>query len=186
MVIQYFGDECFRLQSGDLSLLVNPTSNRFKGDVVLKTIAPTDGVPEANEIIYPGEYEMKGIEISGWQIEGESTDTFVKTVYAVHWEDMKFVFLGHISGMITGEWMDNIAEPDILFVPTGDKHFIGAEDAAKLVKQLEPSIIVPSYRGDPKEFLKAMGEKGESLERLTLKKKDIVGKKLHVVSIESK
>lgn len=186
MVIQYFGEECFRLQSGELGLLVNPSNGRLKSDVVLKTIAATDAEPEEHEIIFPGEYEMKGITVQGFQVERESTATFVKTVYAVRWEDMKFVFLGHISGGIEGEWIENLAEPDILFVPTGDSHFIAPAEAAKLAKQLEPGIVIPSYRKSPAEFLKAMGEKGETMEKLVLKKKDIGEKKDQVIVLEAK
>ncbi|MFH1246624.1 MAG: MBL fold metallo-hydrolase [Candidatus Liptonbacteria bacterium] len=186
MVIQYFGEECFRLQSGELSILVNPSSNRLKGDVVLKTIAATDAVPEQDEFIFPGEYETRGIEMHGFQVEQESTATFVKTVFEVIWEGMKFVFLGHISKSIEGEWLDNLAEPDILFVPTGDSHFIDPHEAAKLIKQIEPAVIIPSYRKKPEEFLKAMGEKGEALERLVIKKKDLLDKKLQVIVLETK
>lgn len=186
MVIQYFGDECFRLQSGELSLLVNPTSNRLKGDVVLRTLAAHDAVPAIDEIVFPGEYEVKEIEIQGWQLEGESSEKFVKTVYSVHWEGMKFVFLGHCSGPITAEWMENLGEPDILFLPTGDDHFISASDAAKLVKKLEPAIIIPSYRKSADEFLKEMGEKGETQEKLVIKKKDLADKKSQVIVLEAK
>ena len=72
MIVNYFGDGCFRLQSGELSLLVNPTNNRLKADVVLKTLAAPDGVPLSGaEIAFPGEYEIKGIEIHGLPMEKE-------------------------------------------------------------------------------------------------------------------
>jgi L-ascorbate metabolism protein UlaG (beta-lactamase superfamily) len=186
MVIQYLGEECFRLQSGETSILVNPTNNRLKADVVLKTLSASDALPEAGEIIFGGEYEIKGIEIRGWGVEAESTEKFVKTVYAVEWEDMRFAFLGHLSKPLDADIVEGIGEPDILFVPTGDTHFLNPEDAAKLVKQLEPAIIIPSFRKDAKEFLKAMGEKGEPMEKLVLKKKDLVDKKSQVVVLEAR
>lgn len=186
MVIQYLGEECFKLQSGEISILVNPTNNRLKADVVLKTLSSADALPETGEVIFGGEYEIKGIEIRGWGVEAESTDKFVKTVYAVDWEDMRFVFLGHLSKPLDPDIVESLGEPDFLFVPTGDSHFLDPDEAAKLAKQLEPAIIIPSFRKDAKEFLKAMGAKGDPQEKLVLKKKDVVGKKAEVVVLEAK
>ena len=42
MVINYFGNGCFRLQSGETSVLVNPENNRLKADVTLKTLTATE------------------------------------------------------------------------------------------------------------------------------------------------
>jgi L-ascorbate metabolism protein UlaG (beta-lactamase superfamily) len=186
MVIQYLGEECVRLQSGEVSLLLNPSSNRLKADVTLKTIAAPEARAEEGEFIFPGDYEIKGMQIQGYEIEEESTSSFVKTAYVVEWEEMKFVFLGHISGIPKAEWVENCANADILFLPTGDSHFIDAADAAKLVKKLEPAIIIPTYRKDPAEFLKAMGAKGEAMEKLVIKKKDLADKKSQVIVLEAK
>src|ERR1700722_12940684 len=102
MVINFFGNGCFRLQSGETSILLNPENNRLKADVILKTIAPTETellteVEESPTISFPGEYEVKGIEIVGFPIGNESTEKFLKTAYSIIWEEMKFVFLGHPS-----------------------------------------------------------------------------------------
>ena len=41
MVITYYGNGAFRLQSGDTVLLLNPENNRLKADVTLRTLAGT-------------------------------------------------------------------------------------------------------------------------------------------------
>lgn len=185
MVLNYFGEGCFRLQSGDLSLLVNPTNNRLKADVTLRTIAPANGVnPE--EITFAGEYETKGIEIQGWQVKEESTEKYVKTIYSVKWEDMNFVFLGHISGPLTAEYLEELGELDVLFVPTGDDHFLDGEAAAKMVKQLEPKVIVPAYYKNANDLAKALGVSPEPEEKMVFRKKDIADAKKKFVLIEAK
>jgi L-ascorbate metabolism protein UlaG (beta-lactamase superfamily) len=185
MVLNYFGEGCFRLQSGELSILVNPTSNRLKADVTLKTIAPTDTV-SSEEITFAGEYEVKGIEIQGWEIKNESTEKYVKTIFAVTWEDMRFVFLGHISEPLSAEYIEEIGEPDILFVPTGDEHFLAGEAAAKMIKQIEPKIIVPAYYKNASDLVKALGVKPETEEKLVFRKKDIADAKNKFVMLEAK
>lgn len=186
MVISYFGDGCFRLQSGDLSLLLNPTNNRFKADVTLKTLALTESPASSDEITFPGEYESKGIEIQGWPLDAESAEKFIKTIYAVNWEDMRFVFLGHISKPLTPELLGALGKPDVLIVPTGDPHFINPADAAKIIKHLEPAIVIPAFHKNPSEFLKTMGQKGETQEKLVFRKKDLAEKKGQVVVLETK
>jgi hypothetical protein len=186
MVLNYFGEGCFRLQSGELSVLVNPTSNRLKADVTLKTIVSPEEHPSPEEIAFPGEYESKGIEIKGWQLAGESTEKFLKTVFQVTWEDMRFVFLGHLSGLLPNEVIEEMGDADLLFIPTGDSHFIPAADAAKLIKQLEPKLIVPAYYKTPGDLEKAMGVKGEREEKLVFKRKDIADAKGRLVVLDSK
>ena len=182
MVINYFGNSCFRLQSGETSILVNPENNRLKADVVLRTIVPTetdaaiDGT-ETPTISFPGEYEVKGIEILGFPITGESTEKFLKTAYAVIWEEMKFVFLGHLSAPIDAALAEEFGDPDVLILPVGGGHFLEPAIAAKIVKQLEARIVIPSFYKSPDEFLKALGKKAEPMDKFVFKQKDITSDK---------
>src|ERR1700759_1456809 len=102
MVVNYFGKGSFRLQSGEVSILINPENNRLKADVVLKTISPagSEAMAETGDapiISFAGEYEVKGIEITGFPVVAESTEKFLKTTYVVTWEEMKIVLLGHLA-----------------------------------------------------------------------------------------
>ena len=94
-----------------------------------KTIIAPDAPLESDEIVLPGEYESKSIEIRGFGLLGDSTDKYLKTAYLVLWEDMRFVFLGHAASFPSDDIMEELAEPDVLFVPVGD-HFFSGEDAA--------------------------------------------------------
>jgi L-ascorbate metabolism protein UlaG (beta-lactamase superfamily) len=186
MVVNYFGNGAFKLQSGETSLLVDSENNRLKANVVLKTLAsatevqpdPPDG---AVAISFPGEYEAKDIEIMGFPVASESTDKFLKTAYAVLWEEMKFVFLGHLSRPLDASLMEEFSDPDLLFLPVGGGHFLEPEVAARIAKQLEARVVVPSFYKTPAEFLKAFGKKGEGAEKLVFKQKDIASDKGKVV-----
>lgn len=191
MILTYYGEGCVRLQSGTLSLLVDPLSNRLKADATLRTLTPTNfmdvrgEVAAPNEISFPGEYEIQGIEISGFPITKESNEKFLKTAYRVRWEEMTFVFLGCISGMpelTMLEWLD---KPDVLILPTTGGHYLSPEAAAKLVKQLEPSIVVPIFHKPPYAFLKAFGQKAESQEKFVFRKKDIEKEKGKIILLAS-
>lgn len=185
MVLNFLGDNCFRVQSGEVSLLTNPVNNRLKADVVLRTIVSTAVVPPTDEIVFPGEYEAKGIEVQGWEACDESTEKFVKTIYVVRWEEMRFVFMGHLSKPITGDLLEEMSEADVLFLPLGE-HYLDASDAARLVKQLEPKIVVPSYTKKPGEFVKLMGEQVEPQEKFVFRQKDIADAKGRIILLEPK
>lgn len=182
MIVNYFGKNCFRLQSGEVSLLVDPDNNRLKADAILKTLvaAASDALAEEaaeSMISFPGEYEAKGMEITGFGIPGESTEKFLKTAYVVNWEEMKFVFLGYLSHPIDATLMEEFADPDVLFLPIDGGHFLEPDVAAKIAKQLEARIIIPSFSKNPDAFLKALGKKAEPIEKFVFKQKDIIGEK---------
>lgn len=190
MVINYFGNGCFRLQSGDTSILVNPENNRLKADITLKTLTSTEvdfnaEVAEGTVITFPGEYEAKEIEIVGFPIQEESTEKFLKSAYAVTWEEMKFVFLGHLSKPMDATLMEEFADPDVLFLPVGGGHFLEPEVAAKIAKQLEARVVIPSFYKDPAEFLKAFGKKAEETDKFVFKQKDIIADKGRVIILKA-
>jgi L-ascorbate metabolism protein UlaG (beta-lactamase superfamily) len=193
MVINYFGNGCFRLQSGDTSVLVNPDNNRLKADVTLKTLTATavdaavGGAEPTDEIVisFAGEYEEKDIEILGFPVAEESTEKFLKTTYAVLWEGMKFVFLGHLSKPMDATLMEEFSEPDVLFLPVGGGHFLEPEVAAKIAKQLEARVVIPSFYKNTTDFLKAFGKKGEEMEKFVFKQKDIAGDRGRVVVLSA-
>lgn len=193
MIINYFGDGCFRLQSGDTSLLVDPNNNRLKADVTLKTLTLPDAhstdsgqaeSPAINEVSFPGEYEFKDIHIQGWPVAKESTDKFLKTVYLVRWEDMGFVFLGHASGNLEPEIVEELSEQDVLFIPVGE-HFFSEEAAAKFSKKLEPAVVIPGFSKKADSFAKELGQKAEIQEKFVFKKKDLENLKNKAVILKS-
>lgn len=184
MVITYFGNGSFRLQSGDNSLLLNPDNNRLKADVILRTLTGTgtdellDHASDAGMAIsFPGEYESHGIEIEGFPITEESTEKFIKTAYKVLFEDMTFVFLGHLSRPLDATLIEEFSEPDVLILPAGGGHFLEPEVAAKIAKQLEARIVIPSFTKNNDSFLKALGRKADAAEKFVFRQKDILVEK---------
>lgn len=205
MIINWYGEGCFKIQTGGLSLLTDPfesatglTPARGKNELVLKTLTGwpmKDEELEGQVIRGAGEYEAKEILVSGFSLPSESADSFFKTAYKVTAEEITLGFLGHLSEGLSQEAVEKLKDSDILFIPAGGKPFISAEAAAKLIKQLDPKIIIASFfktpglkrtSGDWKNFSDELGLKPEILEKLTVRKKEIIeqkGKKLVVLKI---
>ena len=174
MVITYHGAGSFKVQSGNTSIVVDPISERLKPDVFLKTATPFPAdTTEANEVSGPGEYEIKEVSIKGIQLLEESTPKLIKTAYAVTVEHITLGFLGEIAKMPDAEFSEKLGNIDILILPVG-KPYLDAESAAKLVKQIDPRIVIPSFTKNPKDFFEELGQKAESSDKLTIKKKELM------------
>jgi L-ascorbate metabolism protein UlaG (beta-lactamase superfamily) len=185
MVISYQGEGGFRFQNGNVSLLVDPPSNRLKADVVLRTTGSVDEmVTTPGEIGLPGEYEVNGIEVSGLTIKGASKKDVLAIAYSVYWEGIHFGILGEIKEAPEAEVLDLINGSDVLIVPIGKKE-LSAEQAAKLIKQIEPSIAIPRQTDNAQELLKILEQKAEMQDKFVFKKKDIEGERGRVVILKS-
>lgn len=159
----------------------------------------------------PGEYERSGVTIQGFLTKsayglakGETAKTgkagspdatasreAVNTMYAVDLEDMNLVFLGALSDpKLPVDAREAIDEIDILFVPVGDDGVLSPSAAHELAVSLEPHIIIPMHwsgMGQPKAleaFLKEEGGKGETVDKLTIKKKDALTKDGAIIVIK--
>jgi L-ascorbate metabolism protein UlaG (beta-lactamase superfamily) len=201
MVITHHGGQCFKVTLGDLTLVFDPISKnatlpsvRFGADIALVSRNHPDmngigevtyGDKEPFVIMGPGEYEKQGVVIEGFL--SKSTYGLVKgqieamnTIYSVRLEDMTLVHLGALSDVeLSKEAREGIGEIDVLFVPVGNDGVLSPALAHTIAVSLEPKIIIPMHwsgMGEPKSleaFLKDAGNGSETVDKLTLKKKDL-------------
>lgn len=123
-------------------------------------------------------------------------ESAINTIYLVELEDMTLVHLGALSDTeLSKEARENIDEIDVLFVPIGGDSPRSSSDEAgrvlspakahELAVSLEPKIIIPMHWNPPaggdksktlEAFLKEAGNGSEKVDKLTLKKKDLIGR----------
>ncbi len=207
MIINWYGEGCFKIQSGGLTIVTDPfdsatglTPPRGKNDITIKTlmpaIDPASSKPAAKEesdeqvITGPGEYEIKGVVVTGWPLMKDSSEGYLKSVFVVEVEEMRLGFLGHLSQFNEPEIIEELDGIDILFMPAGGAPFIEQEAAGKLIRQINPKMVVCSFFKTPglkrkaedvAVFLKDNGYKAESQDKLTIKKKELTDKMQIVV-----
>lgn len=204
MVITHHGGQCFKVTFGDLTLVFDPIAKgaslpsvRFGADIALVSRNHPDmnGVDEVTygdkipfAITGPGEYERQGVVVQGFLSKSryslaKGQETAVNTIYSVDLEDMTLVHLGALSDIeLSKEAREGIGEIDVLFVPIGGDGVLTSAQAHELAVGLEPKIIIPMHWsgiGAPKSleaFLKEAGNGSETADKLTLKKKDLIGR----------
>ncbi len=204
MVITHHGGQCFKVTLGDLTLVFDPISKnatlpsvRFGADIALVSRNHPD-MNGVDEVTYgekvpfvvegPGEYERQGVVIQGFLSKSKyglskGQEEAVNTIYAVDLEDMTLVHLGALADTeLSKEAREGIGEIDVLFVPVGNDGVLTAAKAHELAVSLEPKIIIPMHwsgMGESKSleaFLKDAGNGSEKVDKLTLKKKDLIGR----------
>lgn len=211
MVITHHGGQCFKVTLGDFTLVFDPIAKkgslppvRFGADIALVSRDHPDmnGIEEVTyggnkpfAITGPGEYERQGITVQGflsksvYGLEKGKTEA-VNTVYSVQLEDMTLVHLGALTDTeLSKDARENIDGIDVLFVPIGGESVLSPDDAYKLAVSLEPKIMIPMHWsgiGESKAletFLKEAGSNGEKMDKLTLKKKDLIGREGSILII---
>lgn len=146
----------------------------------------------------PGEYEVKDIFIKGipsFHDNSQGKERGQNTIFTIAAEDMRLCHLGDLGQKeLSSEQIDQIGEVDVLFIPVGGLYTIDAKEAAAIVNQIEPKIVIPMHYALPKlkfklseveQFLKVMGEKnGEPEQKLLVKAKDLSTDKVRVVVLK--
>ncbi len=184
MEILWYGQACFKLKGKTTSVIIDPFSSEATGlklpkdmeaDVAIKThdhqdhsnLASVTG--EAIKISGPGEYEIKGVAISGTAVfhdKSEGSERGKNTIYNINMDGINIVHLGDLGHILTEDQINAIGACDILLTPVGGVYTITPEEATEVVSQLEPKIVIPmhykieglKYELSPVEvFLKSYG-----------------------------
>lgn len=209
MIITFEGAEFVKITHGDLTVAINPISkdsklksSSFGADLCLISVNHPDmngietvtrGDKEPFVIKGPGEYEFREMFVDGYP----SKTTYdgkerINTIYALEIDKMQIAFLGaHGESDVPNEMKEEMSEIDILFVPIGGEGVMDAQEAYKLAVKREPKIIIPIHFGSigEKDALKKFLEEGgaedvKSVDKLTIKSKDLIDKKGEIVVLE--
>lgn len=183
MDIEWYGQSCFRIKEGNFTLITDPYDKtigynlpkNLKADVVsISHEAPghsaASQVKAAKVLTRPGEYEIKGVFITGIQSwrgsggKGEAKEE--NTVFVFEFGDLTVCHLGDLSRVLTQAQVESMPDVHVLLVPVGGGGALDADKAAQVISQLEPRLVIPMHyqtefgtvKLDPlTKFLKEMG-----------------------------
>ncbi len=199
MIITWYGQSCFRIQSGDLVLVTDPFSKDIglkpptgQADIVTVSHNHDDhnnvGVIKGNPFIIdgPGEYSLKGVNVIGIPSTHETKNgngEGENIIYVIDIEDMKVCHLGDQGMKLTDSQVEALGDVDVLFIPVGGKFTLNADEALDVIGQIEPRVIIPMHYQingltikeleKVDKFAKEIGCKKENMNvgKVTLKKK---------------
>lgn len=217
MNINWYGQSCFQISSNQgknnhVSTLIDPFEEsiglrlprKLEADVVLIThnhfdhnnVKAVSGQPFIAS--GPGEYDIKGIFIQGIpafhdNVQGKERGR--TTIYTIGAEEIKLCHLGDLGQKeLTAEQLDKIGDVDILMIPIGGFFTIDAQEAVKIMAQIEPKIIIPMHYRIPNlnikldgldKFLKIVGiRKIEPLSKFSIKAKDLPKEEVKIIVLQ--
>lgn len=197
MVISWYGQACFKLQSGSQTVIIDPFDKKIglkppavEAQMVLVThdhydhnnVEAVKGEPFVAD--GPGEYEYQGIRVKGirsFHDDKKGAERGLNTIYVVRMEGLRIVHLGDLGqNELTDKQVEEIGSADVLMVPVGGVYTMSGGEAPGIVNQVEPRIAIPMHYAVPglavklesvDVFLKEIGVKDvQPQEKLTVKK----------------
>jgi L-ascorbate metabolism protein UlaG (beta-lactamase superfamily) len=196
MDITWLGHSCFRIKGSQTTVITDPFPPEL-GYAVANLVAPVVTVshqhpdhsylpsvtPGARVVKGPGEYEISSaliIGLASFHDKEEGRKLGKNTVYAIQLDELSICHLGDLGHVLSSQQVEDIGNVDILMVPVGDVTTINSSEAAQVVRQLEPKVVLPMHYKTPAvkmdlepidRFLKEMGVKDTtSRPKLTITK----------------
>jgi L-ascorbate metabolism protein UlaG (beta-lactamase superfamily) len=184
MEITWLGHSCFKLKGKQSTVITDPfspaigyTLGKVTADIVTVSHphpghSYVQGVADEPRILKsPGEYESGGVLSVGvhtFHDNEKGAQRGKNTVFVIDVDDVMICHLGDLGHVLTAEQVAEINGVDVLLIPVGGVSTIDAVQAAQVVRQLEPKIIIPMHYKTEAEkkdletaerFLKEMGVK---------------------------
>ncbi|MFP4005228.1 MAG: MBL fold metallo-hydrolase [Candidatus Hadarchaeia archaeon] len=189
---EWFGQACFEI-SDSITIVTDPHDGgsvgleqpRCSGDVVTishyhfdhsngKDLVSDEGTLFIDDI---GKRKINGLEIHGissYHDKSEGRKRGENIIFIFELDEMKICHLGDLGHKLAEKKIDDLGNIDVLLIPVGGNYTINAREAVEVVKDLNPSVVIPMhYRvpgleveiSDDSEFLELARDNGWSIER---------------------
>lgn len=212
MEIVWHGHSFFEIHTKEVKVILDPFSEKIglkipknpKGDILLISHSHpghSNKLAVAGEyflIEEPGEYEIKNVfieAIESYHDPKEGKERGKNLIFLVEIEGLRICHFGDFGQKeLNDEQKRRIGNLDILLLPVGGISTIGPKEAIKIIKEIEPKIVIPMHYFLPslkfklervEEFLKLMGvKKITPLEKFKVKKGEIFGEETNIILLK--
>jgi hypothetical protein len=161
MELQYYGANCLRLSAKKAQIVVDDNLAELglkdmtkPSDISLRT---SREFPEHKDVAFaaelPGEYEVAGVVIHGIAARSHMDEEGQQSavIYTIEADESKVAILGHIYPELSEDQLEQIGLVDVAVVPVGGNGYtLDGVGALKVIKQIEPKVVIPTHYADPK------------------------------------
>src|SRR3989344_3520104 len=166
MDIKYLGHSSFRLRGKNAAVVTDPFDPKsvcqpypkVTADVVTLShdhpdhnrrdlVAPRTEVTPVI-IAGPGEYEVKGVKIYGYQTFHDAKNGEERgknTAYVINVDGVNILHCGDMGHTFSDAQLEAMGEVHILLVPVGGHYTINEKEALTVVRQIDPHIVIPMH-----------------------------------------
>ncbi|MBC7581800.1 MBL fold metallo-hydrolase [Aeromicrobium sp.] len=160
MDVQFYGANCVVVNYKGTRVVIDDTLDELGAKSVLKPgdLALYSGPHGASKVEVklvvdrPGEYEMGDVSVHGVAAQAHIDEKGTKavTMFKVTAGDVNLLFTGNIYPNISEAQLEDIGKVDVLFVPVGGNGYtLDPIGALKVIKEVEPKMVVPLHYADP-------------------------------------
>jgi L-ascorbate metabolism protein UlaG (beta-lactamase superfamily) len=187
MEITWLGHSCFLIKGKEKTIITDPCHpdlgyhlSELEADIVtVSHFHPghsyLTGVSNEPKVIKsPGEYEIGGTFITGVGTFHDDRNGSLRgknTIYVIEIDGVTLCHLGDLGHPLDPHLIEEIGDIDILFLPVGEVSTIPISTAVEIVRQLEPSIVIPMHY-KTEAFTGDLGPVDKFLEKMRVKEPD--------------
>lgn len=161
MEVSWLGHSCFMLRGKNVTLITDPFSpqpDRRLGKLNAPIVTISHNHPGHNYaegvggnphvVRGPGEYEISDVLITGvpsYHDSKRGAELGRNTIYVIHMDDLVICHLGDLGHALQEEQLEEVADADLLLIPISGQHTLNAAQAAEVISQVEPRIVIPMH-----------------------------------------
>jgi len=165
MEITWLGQACFRIKSTHGIVITDPyppDMGYVMGKQTARLVTVSHSHPdhaytqavsgEFRVVDRPGEYEISNILLIGLPTfhDNEQGKQHGKNiVFLIQTDEISICHLGDLGHVLTASQVEELQPVDILLLPVGGQTTINATQAAEIVRQIEPKIVIPMHYKTP-------------------------------------
>lgn len=175
MLIRYHGHSEFLIEgAGGLRILTDPfdpripfPQKRVKVDIVTISHEHLDHcytdklLGEPRQVRGPGAHEpAEGLRILGvdsFHDDARGSKRGHNTIFILSLEGLRLAHLGDLGAPPDEAGMAALRGLDLLLVPVGGTYTLDANEAAKLIKELQPRVVIPMHYKRGEQGLQNIG-----------------------------
>jgi len=169
MFITWYGHACFKIESGDYSVVADPFTGvpgydelQLEANCVIASHGHFDhNYFDAVSIKPSREQKIQVTKIPSFHDNCGGTQRGTNTIHLLEAEDMRVVHLGDLGHLLNDDQLKQVFQCDVLLIPVGGFYTIDSHMAHQVCEQVQPRIIVPMhFRYDGKGLEKVTGVEG--------------------------
>ena len=165
MLIEYYGHSCFALTSGATKIVIDPYSPEVGYKMPTRGATATLVSHEHFDHNHVGAIvgrtavvrgaarrEEGGVKIRGVLADHDDQGGACRgkvTLFCLEIEGLRVVHLSDLGQLLQSDQLQEIGPADVLFVPVGGGHTIGAAEAHHILQALKPTLAVPMHYRTP-------------------------------------
>ncbi len=160
MDMQWYGANCVVITNKQTRIVIDDNLSDLgaksvskAGDIALFTGAHGE-VSQTPKLMIdqPGEYESSGVSFYGIAARSHMDEEKKKsaTIYKIMNDELSILVVGHVYPELNDAQLEAIGMVDVMFIPVGGNGYtLDGIGALKLIKKIEPKLVVPTHYDDP-------------------------------------